>query len=166
MESIHLSIFSLVFISLQYILLLTELDKYNDVATDIQGYRFNFYKNKEGYFTPIRAIVYIFGYIVVALFLYRYCINTNMSYPESFIFVSLIYSMWDACFVTTFDKSLNHLPILIYDTLVVGGVGMVTTMYIFNNFYSTLKTYLPLLVLFYFATMGAFLYKTWEYNKN
>jgi hypothetical protein len=166
MELTHLSIFSLLFISLQYILLLTELDKYSDVATDIQGYRFNFYKTRDGNFTPLRAFIYTFGYIIVALFLYRYCINTNMSYPESFIFVSLIYSMWDFCFINTFDKALNHLPVLSYDILVLGGLGMVTTMYIFNNFYPTLKTYLPLLVLFYFATMGVFLYKSWEYNKN
>ena len=166
MNWIRISIFSLVFISLQYIILITEVDLYNDVATDIQGYRFNFYKNKEGQFTPIRLLIYIFGYIVVALFLYKYSIIPNMSYTESFIFISFLYSLWDFAFIQTFDKALNHLPILFYDILVVGGVGMVTAMYIFNNFYFTLKSYLPVLVLFYFSTMGAFLYKSWEYNKN
>lgn len=145
---------------------MSELDKYNDVATDIQGYRFNFYKNKEGNFRPLRTIIYIFGYILVALFLYKYSILSHMSYTESFIFISLFYSLWDGCLIVSFDKALNHLPVLFYDILVVGGVGMLTTMYIFNNFYATLKTYLPLLVLFYFVTMGTFLYKSWEYNKH
>ena len=164
MDFVHLSIFCLIFISLQYILLITEIGDYCDLTSDIQGYRFNFYKDKQGNFAPLRSFVFIVGYIVIAVFFYVYCIMPNMGYTESFIFISIIYLFWDGCLFTLFDKGLHHLPVLLYDSFVVGGFGMVTILYIFNNFYSTLKNYLPFLIIFYFTTMVAFLYEFWKYN--
>lgn len=166
MDLIDPTVFSLVFISLQYLLMITEWDKYSDVASDIQGYRFNFFKTKTGELALMRPWVFTVAYILLGLMLYIYCAMKKMLYVEAFIFVTLMYLLWDGCLFTMFDDGMNHLSLLFYDALVVGGVGIVSSLYIFNTFGNILRSYIPLLVVIYFLTMYAFLYKAWSYNKN
>jgi hypothetical protein len=166
MDLIDPTVFLLVYSSLQYILMISEWDKYSDVVSDIQGYRFNFFKTKTGELALIRLFVFTVSYILLGLALYIYCVMKKMLYTEAFIFVTCLYLMWDSCIFTMFDDGMNHVSILFYDALVVGGVGIVASLYIFNTFGNILRSYIPVLVVIYFLTMYAFLYKAWSYNKN
>jgi hypothetical protein len=57
-----------------------------------------------------------------------------------------------------------HLPVLLYDMFIVGGVGLSLAYYITTNYYQVLKNYTPLLIVLYFLSMILFLYKAYLYN--
>ena len=76
----------------QYLLCSSEiLLGYNDVVSDIQGYKFKFFHNEKGEFTFLRGGIYLLAYVVIPIFLYRYVILTKMPYFEAFLFNSFLY---------------------------------------------------------------------------
>ena len=124
-----------IFITLQYLIYSSEVMMgYNDIVTDIQGYKFKFFHDENGEFTFLRASITLIGYCIIAVFLYRYVILTKMKYFEAFLFISMLYVMWDICYVVSFNNVLDKLPVLAYDTFVVGGLGLVATIYIMNQY--------------------------------
>jgi len=160
----HVLVFILIFMIFQYILLISEWNSYLNMVSDIQGYKFNLYKNLENNFTFKNSIVFTMGYIVFIYFIYYYIILTKKSLLEGFLFSSFIALMWDACIFCLFDKGVKYYPLLLYDTFIVVGVCMVISQYILYNYYDVLKKYIPLLFVFYISTMIWFFYKFYKYN--
>ena len=64
----------------------------------------------------------------------------------------------------SFDKAPKYISVLLYDTFVVGGIGMLAAMFIFNNYYSILKSYIVPLCILTIASMAWFQYQCYKYN--
>jgi hypothetical protein len=158
-------IFILLFMVFQYILLITEWKPYLDMCSDIQGYKYNFFKTQDNKLRLIPLIIFILGYfIMVTCFSYflgekLYKINLVL-----FLFIIFVYAGWDFAYYTMFDKAQKHLPVLLYDTIVVGGLCLLLTQFIFNKYYKILEKNIPILVLLYFVTMFLFFYVCYKYN--
>ena len=135
------------------------------MISDIQHYRFNFYKNKKGYFSYKNIIIYILVYILVSYFFYYFIIQPKKSLLEGFFFASITYLIADGNFFWGFDAAVPHLPILLYDSFVVGGVCMLLSQYLMTNFYTTtLQHYTVPLFVLYVASMALFFYSIYLYN--
>lgn len=160
----HFWCFFLIFMILQYLLLITEWNSYLNMVSDIQGYKFNFYKNLDNNFTLKNIIIFIIGYIPLLVFLYYYMILPKKAFLEGFIFISVMAALWDICLFSLFDKAVSYAPLLLYDIVVVCGVCMVVSQYILYNYYDILKKYIPLLFIFYILTMIWFFYVCYKYN--
>jgi hypothetical protein len=160
----HFICFFLVFMICQYLLVISEWNYYLDMITNIQGYKFNCYKNLDSKFTLKNLILWSFGYFFLTIFIYYYIIFPKKTCIEGFIFMAIMYVLWDLCLFSLFDKAVKHLPVLLYDIFVVGGVCMVISQYIVYNYYDILKNYIPLLFIFYLITMIWFFYEPYKYN--
>jgi hypothetical protein len=165
MISKKLLIFTLVFIIFQYIFLITELHPYLNMCSDIQGYKYNWFKSQDNKPRLIPLIIFTLGYPVMLLIFYYflreklYKINLY-----SFLFIVLMYTFWDFGYYIMFDKALKHLPVLLYDIFIVGGLSLVLTQFIFNKFYKILEKNIPILGLLYVTAMFSFLYVSFKYN--
>jgi hypothetical protein len=160
----HLVTFILVFMIIEYLLLVTEWPYYLNMISDIQGYKFNFFKNEKNEFTFKNLFIFSFLYVALCVYIYYYMIQEHKSIAEGILFVSVFWMIFDFCFVVCFDKYIHHIPVLLYDTFIVGGACMGLTQYILYNYYDTLKHYIPLLSLGYLCTMFYFFYTSYKYN--
>jgi hypothetical protein len=165
MISKKLVIFILLFMIFHYILLITECKYYLNMCSDIQSYKYNWFKSKDNKLRLIPLIIFSLSY---PMFLFMFSkllgeklFNINL---HSFLFVVLLCVMWDFAYYIMFDKALKHLPILLYDIFIVGGLCLVLTQFIFNKYYKILEKNIPMLVLLYFVTMFLFLYVCYKYN--
>jgi hypothetical protein len=160
----HILAFLLLFMSIEYVLLITELNYYLDMTSDIQGYKFNFYKNLENNLTLKNIINLTVLYLVFTFALYYYIIQNKKSIIYGFIFATLLALMWDACLFFMFDRATKYLPLLLYDSFVVVGVCAIISQYLLYNYYPVLKKYIGFLIVLYSATMVWFLYECYKYN--
>ena len=164
MDYKHLITFILVFMIIQYLLVVTEWDYYSNMYTDIQGYRYNFFKNEKNQFTFKSIFVYTIVYILLSVFIYYYTIRQHKSLLQGLIYMLPLYLSWDLCLYTSFDKGTHHVPVLLYDVFVVGGVGFAISRYLIYKYYNILKKHIPLLSVLYLLTMGYFFYVNYKYN--
>jgi hypothetical protein len=164
MDYKHLITFILVFMIIQYLLLVPELNYYLNMVTDIQGYKFNFYKNEKNQFTIKNIFIFIIGYIIFCSLVYYSTIRQHKSLLQGLIYIVPLYFLWDIGLFSLFDKATYHVPVLLYDTLVVGGVGFAISQYLMYKYYNILKKYIPLLSVLYLLTMGYFFYVNYRYN--
>lgn len=160
----HLITFVLIFLITQYFFMYVEWDYYLDMFSDIQGYRFNFYKNEKNEFILKNIIVFSLIYILLSCIFYYYLIILKKGYIESFLIVIYSYAFWDLSFFCMFDKGVYHWPVQLFDIFIVGGFSIVLTKYILNNYYDTLKNYTSLLFVLYLITMILFFNKCYTYN--
>jgi len=134
------------------------------MISDIQGYKFNSFKNLNNNFSLKIIILFTLCFYIASLIVYSYIILPKKSYIEGFIFLSTLWAIWDASYLFSFDKSLKHIPVLLFDIFVVGGICIIITQYTYNKYYDILKKYLPLLFIFYLLTMLLFFYENYKYN--
>ena len=160
----HCLTFVLIFMITQYIFMYIEWKYYLDMLSDIQGYKFNFYKNEKNEFILKNIILFSFIYLLISFVFYYYLIILKKGYIESFLIVIYIYAFWDWCLFFMFDKGVYHWPVQLFDIFIVGGFSIVLTQYLLNNFYNILKKYTPLLFILYLITMIMFFYKCYKYN--
>ena len=158
-------IFILLFMVFHYILLITEWKPYLDMCSDIQGYKYNFFKSQDNKLRLIPLIIFTLGYFIMvpgfSYFLGEKLYKINL---VSFLFIIFVYAAWDFSYYTMFDKAQKHLPVLLYDTILVGGLCLLLTQFIFNKYYKILEKNIPILVLLYFVTMFLFFYVCYKYN--
>jgi hypothetical protein len=165
MISKKLLIFILLFMIFEYILVITEWKPYLDMCSDIQGYKYNWFKSKDNKLRLIPLIIFSLGYfIMVTCFSYFLGEKLYKINLYSFLFIIFVYTFWDFAYYVMFDKALKHLPVILYDIFIVGGLCLILTQFIFNKFYKILEKNIPILVLFYFGTMFLFLYVCYKYN--
>jgi len=155
--------FVLIFMIIQYILLITEWNYYLNMISYIQGYKFNFFKNYENEFILKLIITFTLGYIILLLFIFYYTDVFDINF-KNFWFIVFLYFLWDIAYFCMFDKSKKYLPVILYDVLVVGGVCLLLTQYLLHNYYNILKNYTFLLFIFYLLTMIMFFYECYKYN--
>jgi hypothetical protein len=149
---------------IQYVLCTSEYNYYADMVSDIQGHKSNFYKNEKNEFIIKNIIIFTVGYILFSLFYYYYIVMPGKSLTEALLFSIILTALWDFSLISLFDKAMYHLPVLAYDTIIVGGIGISLAYYITTNYYQVLKNYTPLLIVLYFLSMILFLYKVYIYN--
>lgn len=149
----------------QYILLITEWKPYLDMYSDIQGYKYNFFKSQDNNLRLIPLIIFSINYpmwlFILSRLLGEKIFKINL---VSFLFIVLLYGMWDFAYYIMFDKALKHLPVILYDIFIVGGLCLVLTQFIFNKYYKILEKNIPILGLLYVTSMFSFLYVCYKYN--
>jgi len=160
----HVITFITICMIIQYLLCTSEYKYYYDMISDIVGYKANFYKNEKNEFTIKNMFIFTIMYIAVSIFYYYYIVIPKKSLTESVVFGVCLYGAWDLAIFSCFDKAMYHLPVLAYDTIIVGGAGLSLAYYITTNYYQVLKNYTPLLIVLYFLSMILFLYKAYIYN--
>lgn len=163
-DTIHVITFVTIFMIIQYSLCAYEFDYYFNMVSDIQGHKANFYKNEKNEFIIKNIFIFTILYIGVAIFFYYYIVIPKKSLTESVIFSVILYGAWDCAIYMCFNKATYHLPVLLYDMFIVGGVGLSLAYYITTKYYQVLKNYTPLLIVLYFLSMILFLYKAYLYN--
>jgi hypothetical protein len=160
----HLIAFILIFMIFQYILMISELYYYLNMISDIQAYKINLFKNEKNEFIFKNIVIYTFLYVLFAMYLYYCIVLQKKTLFEGYLLIVILTSMWDVGLFSLFDKAVNHSYVLLYDTFIVGGVGMLISQYIIYNYYDILKNYTPLLFIIYLITMFLFFYKWYKYN--
>ena len=159
----HFICFFLIFMIVQIILCISELNPYLNMISDIQGLKTNMFKNNNKFTFRWIFIFTIFSFFSL-LFAYHYIIYSRKSLLEGFIFFSMLFMFWDINYLVSFNKGVKHLPVLLYDTFVVGGLCMVMSQYILYNYYYILKNYIPLLFILYVLIQLFGLYMAYKYN--
>jgi hypothetical protein len=165
MISKKLLIFVLLFMVFQYILVITEWKPYLNMCSDIQGYKYNWFKSQDNKLRLVPLIIFSLGYFTMVIcfsyFLGEKLYKINL---VSFLFIIFVYAFWDFAYYVMFDKALKHLPVILYDIFIVGGLCLVLTQFVFNKFYKILEKNIPILILLYFVTMFLFFYVCYKYN--
>jgi len=165
MISKKLLIFILLFMTFEYTLLITEWKPYLNMCSDIQGYKYNWFKSQDNKLRLVPLIIFSLGYFTMVIcfsyFLGEKLYKINL---VSFLFIIFVYAFWDFAYYVMFDKSLKHLPVILYDIFIVGGLCLVLTQFVFNKFYKILEKNIPILILLYFVTMFLFFYVCYKYN--
>jgi len=157
-------VFILLFLTITYILLITEWDQYSNMISEMQGFKKNYFKNKENNFSTKFFVVFTLVYIIFAAFLYYFVIIQKKSLVYGFTIIVFLAFIWDLALFTMFDFSPVYLITLLYDMFIVCGCVMLLSHYLYNNYYNVLKKFLPLLFVTYFLSMGWFFYKCYLYN--
>jgi hypothetical protein len=150
--------------SLQSIFILLEGKYYLDMISDIQGYKYNFYKNYKNEFTLKSIILYFFGNFLLTLALYYYIVLQKKTAIDSAILMIFITLIWDGAIFICFDKSSKHLPVFLFDILIVGGLCAFITTYLLYNYYDYIKNYTFLLFLLFLFNSYLALYYAYKYN--
>jgi len=158
-------IFFLLFVTFQYIIMITELKYYLNMYSDVQGYKYNWFKSQNNKLNIIPLFIFSFAYLTMVLGfekilgddLYKTC-------SRSIILIFFIYGCWSFAYFSMFEKSVKHLPVMLYDIFVNGILCLVLTQFIFNKYYKILEKNIPILVLLYFGTMFLFFYACYIYN--
>ncbi len=148
----------------QYILLITEWKPYLDMYSDIQGYKYNWFKS-DNKLDLIRTLIFSWGYFIM---MWGFEISVgNKLYTTNASSLSIIVSLWSTwgfAYYIMLKKATNHVRILLYDFFVTGVICIILTQFIFNKFYKILEKNIPILVLLYFVTMFLFFYVCYKYN--
>ena len=164
MISKKLLIFILLFMIFQYILLITEWKPYLDMYSDIQGYKYNWFKS-DNKLDLIRTLIFSWGYVIM---MWGFEISVgNKLYTTNASSLSIIVSLWSTwgfAYYIMLKKATNHVRILLYDFFVTGVICIILTQFIFNKFYKILEKNIPILVLLYFVTRFLFFYVCYKYN--
>jgi hypothetical protein len=160
----HFFVFFLIFMIFQIILCISEINPYLNMISDIQGYKTNMFKNNQNKFTFRWVFIFTIFSFFTLLFVYYYIILPKKSLLHGFIFVSVLFMYWDINYLISFDKGVSHLPVLIYDTFVVGGLCMVISQYTLYNYYNILKNCIPLLFILYLLIHLFGFYIGYKYN--
>ena len=165
MISKKLLIFTLLFMTFQYILLTSEIKPYLNMCSDIQGYKYNWFKSQDNKLKLYNIILLSLGYVIF-VFIFSKMLGEKLFKVNlySFALMVIVCVAWDFGLYTLFEKSTKHLPILLYDIFIVGGLCLVLTQFIFNKYYKILEKNIPILVLLYFGTMFLFFYACYIYN--
>jgi hypothetical protein len=157
-------VFGLVFMFFQNFLMFSEINSYLNMVTDIQGYKFNAFKNLHNNFSLKIFLIYIVLYLFLLYIIYDFVIKEHKSYFKGFMLLSCIYFTCDFNIFVLFDKTLPHLPVLFYDTFIVGGLCIVITQYLIYNYYDILKKYIWLLCILFIFSFLFILYGAYQYN--
>ena len=129
-DYIYFLCFFLIFMIVQIILCISELNPYCNMISDIQGYKTNLFKNNNNQFTFRWIFIFTIFSFFSLLFVYYYIIQPKKSLLDGFIFFCVLYAFWDTNYLVSFDKGPDHLPVILYDIFVVGGLCMVITQFI------------------------------------
>jgi len=160
----HIFIFSILSMIILYILMITEVNEYMDMISEIQNYKINYFKNLQNKFNLKNIIIFGMLFPLCWIVLYYYIIYKKKTLLEGFLFMSLWTFSWDICLFSCFDKATPYFLLLLYDTFIVAGGSMLISQYIIYNYYDILKNYTILLFIIFLLTMFWFFYECYKYN--
>lgn len=155
--------FVFLFLTLQNVFMYPEITLYGDILSEIQDERVNVIPNGVPTFKFMFA--YFFIYACCLTLIYVFLLSRKASIPEAFLLGASIYAVADTFIYGVFKRTnVNHIPTLLYDILIVGGLNFALMTYIFFNYPSILSSYAPLFVLTFFVTFGIDLHKVYLYG--
>jgi len=158
-------IFFLVFMVFQYILLISEWIPYLNMYSDIQGYKYNWFKSQDNKLKLNPLIIMTIGYPCYLFTIYKIIGEKLFSINFiSFLVVILTYFMWDVAYYSMLENATNHYLVLLYDVFIVGGLCLVLTQFIFNKYYKILEKNIPIVGLLYIVGIFSFVYVSFKYN--
>lgn len=164
MISKKLLIFTLLFMVFEYIFLAIEWKPYLDMYTDLQGYKYNWFKTA-GKLDLIRTLIFSWGYFlfvwVFGLILGNKLYTPNIS---SILLVIWLWVTWSFAYFIMLKRGSKHLPILLVDILLTGIACLLLTQFIFNKYYKILEKNITILSLLSIITMFLFFYVCYKYN--
>ena len=166
MISTKFLIFILLFSIFVYIFMSTELKYYLNVFSDVQGYKFNFFKSQDNKL-KLNSLLILSIFTWLLFFLGMEIVLGDDLYKvgsKSLVLIFLLYAMWSFAYFGMFEKSVKHLPVMLYDIFVTGLLSLVLTQIILNKYYKILEKNIPILVLLNFITMILFFYLCYKYN--
>ena len=158
-------IFCFIYLINTILLFYTEYFQYFDIYSSILGYKLNFYTNSNNKFNLRLPFIFTIIIIILLFLQYYYIIKENKSLLEGFLFGCLLITLCNInLFACSFDKVITHLPIIIYDILILGGLSMVMSQYLIYNYYELLEKNIIILIIFFILCVCWFLYYCYLYN--
>ena len=148
----------------EYIFLAIEWKPYLDMYTDLQGYKYNWFKT-ENKLDLLRTLTFSWGYFIF-MWINGIILGDKLYTPNksSILLIIWLWVTWTFAYYVMLKRGLKHLPILMVDTLLTGVTCLLLTQFVFNKFYKILEKNIPILGLLYFVTMFLFLYVSYKYN--
>ncbi len=140
-----------------------EIYSYGNILSDIQNERANVIPNG----TPTTKFIfaYFFIYFCCLLLLYVFILKRNGSISEAFLLGSCVYGVVDTFLYGVFKRTnMNHIPTLLYDVFVVGGLNFALMTYIYRNYSPVLSSYSLLFFFTFFITFGIDLRELYLYS--
>ena len=148
----------------EYIFLAIEWKPYLDMYTDLQGYKYNWFKT-DNKLDLIRTLIFSWGYFlfvwVFGLILGNKLYTLNIS---SILLILWLWVTWSFAYFIMLKRGSKHLPILLVDILLTGVACLLLTQFIFNKYYKILEKNIPILGLISIITMFLFFYTCYKYN--
>lgn len=152
-------IFILVYMIIQNILLIIEYSPYVDMLENIQkGEVFDGTSTLPILLKSLLLYIIVYGSMLYLFIRYLY---KNASYTESFIFGSIVVLVLDFTLLAYFKKANNHIPVLLFDTFVLGGVNVIVPLYLIRTNYKLLVTLMPLLFIGFIISTYCIIYKSY-----
>lgn len=164
MISKKLLIFVLLFMIFEYIFLTIEWKPYLDMYSDIQGYKYNWFKT-DNKLDLIRTLIFSWGYFLF-VWVFGIILGDKLYTPNksSILLIVWLWVTWSFAYFIMLKRGSKHLPILLVDILLTGFACLLLTQFVFNKFYKILEKNIPILSLLYFVTMILFFYVCYKYN--
>ena len=122
----------------------------------------------DGTSTPqkfIKSVLLAIILLGITLFFYIQYIVDKASYLEAFIFGTLLYLLIDLCFLLFFTDAQKHMSSFVFDTVGVGGVTLVLSLWLYRDYGKALSSPLALGLLTT-TTVGLFVYSFYHSYQN
>ena len=130
-------IFSLLYLIVQTILMAIEYKSFfADMIGDIQNKPFDAVSTNELLIRNLVVTFFVYG--AVLYILNRYIVD-SVGLLEAFIFGTAFYLVCDFPLLVYFQDSIHHFKTLLFDTIVLGGLGVVIPLYLTRHFSSFLS---------------------------
>ncbi len=137
--------FVFLFLTIQNIAMYFEAEGYPKFISDIQHETSSMMKN--GLPTPKVLFSYIAVYVSVLLLFYTFILRKNSSLSEAFLLGTCVYAVVDTFMYGIFRRTkYNHIPTLLYDIFIVGGVSFALSLYIYKEYKSMVSRYTPFFI--------------------
>jgi hypothetical protein len=141
--------FVFLFLTIQNIFTIIEWPWYLEFVSDIEGGRTQMVRNGIFSYDFLKASIggYLIFYLAALLSLYYLVLQRNGTIFQGFLLGATICAALGSGLFSMFSRTnMKHLPILLYDVFITGGVGFAASVYIWNNYKSFLSYYTPFFI--------------------
>lgn len=151
--------FILLYMIIQHILLIVEYTPYVDMLEAIQNDLIDFTSTLSILAKTLVLYAVVYGSMLYLFIRYLY---HNASYTEAFVFGSIVVAVLDFTLLGFFKKANNHIPVLLFDTFIVGGANVVIPLYLVRSNYTLFSKFTPLLILGFIITGSYSFYHSYK----
>jgi hypothetical protein len=144
--------------------MITELNEYGAMISDIQGYKVNFFKNLQNNFSLKNILIFGLLFPMCMIIFYFFIIVPKKSLIFGFLSFVFYCFCWEACLFTLFDKVIPYIYLLLYDCIIVSGGSMFISQYLLYNHYDILKKYTLLIFILFLLSFILFCNACYKYN--
>lgn len=153
--------FVFLFLTIQNIFTIIEWPWYlGEVVSDIEGGRTKMTRNGLLSFNFLKAAInYMLFYVFALLSFYYFILRKNENLMSAFLLGCTINAVTDTAMHAMFSRaSINHIPVLLYDVFVVGGIAYALCLYTWQNYKAVLSNYWFGFALSFIFTSALYIY--------